>query len=206
MQPEDRQRWWDERYRDADPDKLVPDDWVTRRLDPTGAPLRILELGAGIGHLSALLASRGHTVVATDISETAISVRFPKIRSIRLDHTDPLPFTDGTFDLVVADLCLHYFDAGTTSAILFEIERVLANDGTLLARVNSTNDVNHGAGKGVRIEPGFYQCDGHYKRFFDGPMIRRLWRRWRELEVAEQTIYRYHDPKVAYEVSARRPR
>lgn len=48
-----------------------------------------------------------------------------------------------------------------------EIKRILAPHGHLIARVNSTADINHGAGQGRKIEENFYFVEGYNKRFFD---------------------------------------
>ena len=208
MQQEDRERWWDERYVKADPDRLPLDDWVTPRLPAGREAARVLELGAGTGELSNLLASLGSRVVATDIAPTAVRYmeRFGEsFTALRLDHTQPLPFGDRFFAIVVADLCLHYFDEETTTSILAEIERVLTDDGLLLARVNSSEDVNHGAGEGTEVEPGFYESNGHYKRFFDEAMIRRFFRAWRDVDSRKCVIHRYGPGKVVYDISARVP-
>jgi hypothetical protein len=50
---------------------------------------------------------------------------------------------------MIADLSLHYFSWDETKKIVNEIKRVLKEDGFLLVRVNSVNDTNYGAGKGI---------------------------------------------------------
>ena len=146
--------------------------------------------------------------MATDISPTAVRYmeRFgDSFTALRLDHTQPLPFGDRSFAIVIADLSLHYFDHQTTASILEEIVRVLTVDGLLLARVNSSEDVNHGAGDGTEVEPGFYESNGHYKRFFDETMIRRFFSVWRDVDARKCFVERYGPRKVVYEISARVP-
>ena len=65
--------------------------------------------------------------------------------------TKGLPFADNFTDLMICDLNLHYFTEKTTFEILQEIKRVLKPGGILLFRVNSTKDVNHGAGEGKKL-------------------------------------------------------
>lgn len=43
--------------------------------------------------------------------------------------------------------------------ILNEIRRILVPGGHLLARVNSINDVNHGAGQGTEVEHHLYRTE-----------------------------------------------
>ena len=147
-------------------------------------------------------------MVATDIAPTAVRYmeRFgDEFTMLRLDHAEPLPFEDGSIDVVIADLCLHYFDERTTMAILAEIRRVLTADGLLLARVNSCEDLNHGAGEGVEVEPGFYESNGHHKRFFDEAMVDQFFGSWRDLETSKYVVHRYGPPKVVFEIVARVP-
>ena len=81
----------------------------------------------------------------------------------------------GTFDVVVADLCLHYFLEEETKQILREIQRILLPDGHLIFRVNSVNDKNHGAGEGVEVEHHVYEMGNRtLKSFFDEADIRLI--------------------------------
>jgi SAM-dependent methyltransferase len=127
---------------------------------------------------------------------------------VQHDLRDPFPFADASFGTVIASLCLHYFDWRTTVAAVAEIRRCLSPSGTFLCRVNSVNDVLHGAGQGEQIEPGFYRQHAQYadtKRFFTGEDLDRLFTGWQELHREEVTIHRYSQPKVAWEVVLVRP-
>ena len=80
---------------------------------------------------------------------------------------DGIPFDGNTFDVIIADLCLHYFREKDTFIVLNEIKRILTKNGYLIFRVNSINDVNHGAGEGKEIEHHLYETsDKRLKRFF----------------------------------------
>ena len=95
---------------------------------------------------------------------------------------------DAAFGLVLASLCLHYFDWRTTLAVVAESRRCLRTGGMLMCRINSLLDVNHGAQSGEEIEPHYYRAYGTYsdlKRFFDradvnacSPAVGKSWR-WR---------------------------
>ncbi len=78
------------------------------------------------------------------------------------------PFENNSCELIIADLCLHYFRENDTFKIINEIKRILAPNGHLILRVNSINDVNYGAGKGEEVERHLYLTeDNRLKRFFD---------------------------------------
>ncbi|TFV90226.1 class I SAM-dependent methyltransferase, partial [Oxalobacteraceae bacterium OM1] len=123
------------------------------------------------------------------------------------DLSRPLPFPDNAFDVIVASLCLHYFDWRTTRAAVADIARCLRPGGLLLCRLNSTNDVLHGAVGHREIEPNYYEVNGRYasrKRFFDRTAIDALFdAAWERIGVEERTILRYAEPKQAWELILR---
>lgn len=41
-----------------------------------------------------------------------------------------------------------------------EIKRILTPNGYLIARVNSVDDINYGAGQGEKLEENFFFCRG----------------------------------------------
>ena len=79
---------------------------------------------------------------------------------------------------------------------------MLSPGGLLLARVNSFEDSNHGAGEGRQIEPGFYLNNGQYKRFFDDQMIQRFFSEWTIGSCSRYDIARFGSPKNLYEIAA----
>ena len=75
--------------------------------------------------------------------------------------------------------------------------------------MNASDDVNHRAGEGEEIEPGFFRTpDPHFsetKRFFDEPMVRAaVAGAFKLLHVEHVTITRYRQPKRAWECLGRR--
>jgi SAM-dependent methyltransferase len=169
----------------------------------------LLELGCDTGGDTAWLSEQGFDVVAGDIALPALrdcASAAPRARLLQFDLRRPLPFRGEAFDVVVASLCLHYFDWATTERAVGEVHRCLRPGGLLLFRGNSVRDVNHGADAGIEIEPGLRRVHGTYseeKRFFDRPDLERLFTRgsWHWLSCRETTIARYAAPKVAWELA-----
>ena len=153
---------------------------------------KVLELGCGCGHDSAYLAQLGYSVTATDFSEEALNICYqlaPSVTHLQVDVRRPLPFPNNSFHFVVASLSLHYFDWQQTEAIEKEIRRCLKNKGVFFVRLNSTNDVHHGAVGYKEIEPNLYLVHGKQKRFFDRNSIGTLFSEaWRFLGIEEMIV------------------
>ncbi len=165
----------------------------------------VLELGCGHGWDTADLLSAGCNVIAIDISaenlaECARSV--PNAMLVQMDNGKPLPFADHSLPVILASLSLHYFSWDVTLQISSELRRSIQCNGLLLARFNSTNDHNYGAGSGLEIEPNFYQVETGTKRFFDEASVRRFLQEWDIQFLEENVIYRYQKPKYVWEAMA----
>jgi ubiquinone/menaquinone biosynthesis C-methylase UbiE len=101
-------------------------------------PGRALELAAGTGHTSLLLASLGFDLIATDVTaamlgrgreqlrERGLSARFVLGDAFRL------PFAEASFRLAVATRFLHLWPAREQRAIIAEMARVVEPGGAAL--------------------------------------------------------------------------
>ncbi|MCL2569616.1 MAG: methyltransferase domain-containing protein [Firmicutes bacterium] len=186
---------------------VVYDDWLDKYLHMIPKDDVILELGCGRGNNVKYLLERGFDILATDFSENAInyvSKKFPKSKTMLLDVNNTFPFKNAQFSVIIADLCLHYFTQQKTEEILKEIKRVLRPNGILLARVNSKNDIEYGAGKGKKIEKDYYFVEGYNKRFFDIASAQRFFEIVGQTKVTETDISRYDKVKKAIEISVRK--
>jgi ubiquinone/menaquinone biosynthesis C-methylase UbiE len=86
-------------------------------VDPQ-AGQRALDVGCGPGALTALLVARlsADTVSVIDPSEpfvAAAQARFPNVL-VRKGFAEELPFTDGSFDVTLAQLVVHFFSSCTS--------------------------------------------------------------------------------------------
>lgn len=99
------------------------------------AGLRVLDVGCGAGPLTAWLVDRGAVVTAMDVSpemvRLATNMVGERARFVVADLAQPLSFADdGSFDLVVASLVMHYVE--DWDAVLREFHRVLDADGVIV--------------------------------------------------------------------------
>jgi SAM-dependent methyltransferase len=110
-----------------------------------------LDFGCGEGRIGRLLASLGHRVAAIDASPAMAGLAHARAGAPPVCAADgtALPFPGGTFDLVVAYMCLHDIDDLPGAAA--EISRVLVPGGILCAAiVHPLNSAGAFAGR----EPG----------------------------------------------------
>ena len=119
-----------------------PADAVRWALAPLGqdlAGLRVLDLGAGTGKLTALLTELGADVTAVEPDESMLAElrgQLPAARAVRA-AAEAIPLPDGSADAVLCGQSLHWFDLPRA---LPEIARVLVPGGVLAALWNSDDD------------------------------------------------------------------
>lgn len=150
---------------------------VSPYLPATG---KILELGAGLGQDSNFFVKAGYEVVCTDIETTSlvdslsniVDEHKKRITVDRVDLREPLPYENGSFDVVYAHLSLHYFGREMTQKIVNEIERVLKPGGLFAFITNSIHDPEYRTG--LELEPDFFQIGKVTKRYFSLDYTRQL--------------------------------
>ncbi len=202
--------YWDEIHKDYNRENIKVDDWLDRFDDIIEATTKpILDLGCGGGNDTLYLINKGKKVISCDQSQSAISnikKNFPEVYDVKcFNMLDGIPFEDESFEVVIADLCLHYFLEKDTLRILDEINRILQPGGHMILRVNSVNDVLHGAGDGKEIEHHVYEMEGKtIKRFFDEDDIRYFFKDFDIEYMKEEIMTRYKLEKRLYRVCVRK--
>ena len=202
--------YWEQIFAGNREQKIQTDDWLDDFdgiIQACSTP--VLDLGCGFGNDTLALMQKGKRVIACDQSENALSNLRRNIPDVygtkRVNMLDGLPFADQSFEIVIADLCLHYFTKADTLRILGEIRRVLVPGGHLFVRVNSVNDVNYGAGQGEEIEHHLYLNEnGCLKRFCDEADIRGLFSAVEIEYLREERMTRYAADKYLYRAVMRK--
>ncbi len=207
---ENSKKYWEDVHQSYDSTKIKVDDWLERFDDIIMASTRpIMDLGCGGGNDTKYLTEKGKQVIACDGSEHAIAnlkANFPDIREARcMDMLEGFDFEDESFEVIIADLCLHYFGEKDTEMIISELKRILLPGGHIILRVNSINDVNHGAGQGKEIEYHVFESSqGTMKRFFDEADIRKFFKEFEIEYLKEEIMSRYRLEKRLYRVCVRK--
>ena len=125
------------RYRPDYPIGAV--GWALAAAAPDPARMRVLDLGAGTGKLTATLLGLGARVTAVEPDEAMLGElrrRCPQARALH-GSAEAIPLPDGTVDAVLCGQALHWFDMDRA---LPEIARVLVPGGALAALWNSDDD------------------------------------------------------------------
>lgn len=203
--------FWNEKYREGiinTREDIVTDDWLNKFEHYTASCSTVLDLGCGSGNDTQVFLEKGKKVTVCDQSEICIeNIKriFPELLAAECFHMPGVfPFQENAFDVICADLCLHYFIEKDTFDILNELKRILVPDGYLLVRVNSVNDTNHGAGAGEETESHLFRTeDGMLKRFFDEKDVKHFFSEFDILFCEEQDMNRYKALKKVYTVCLR---
>lgn len=138
----------------------------------------ILELGCGVGRDAEFFAKCGHNIIATDASEIVIEqdrkhFADSGIKFDVLDMLNSLPYPDNTFDVVYANLSLHYYSNDDTKRIVKDIKRVLKADGLLAFACKSVENLELGNGEEVE-ESVYVSGSGHVRHLFSEAYTKQL--------------------------------
>ena len=121
------------------PYKTVPENWF-----PALTGLNVLGLASGGGQQMALLSAAGAKCTLMDISEAQLAAdrltaerEGYEIELLRGDMTEPFPFENGTFDLIVHPVSNQYIRE--VEPVFAECARVLKPGGLLLCGLPTAN-------------------------------------------------------------------
>lgn len=198
--------YWNNIHKEYNRNQIKFDEWLNdfdEIINNCKTP--ILDLGCGSGNNTLYLINKNKKVIAADLSSNAITniiKNFPEIYDTKcFNMLDGFPFKDNSFEVIIADLSLHYFKKQDTEKIVKDLKRILCKNGYLIIRVNSINDVNHGAGQGLEIEKHLFQTeDGRLKRFFDENDIREIFKNFNIIYLTEEIMTRYKLEKRLFRV------
>ena len=121
---------YDDELWELVPEDRVPPPELCAWLASLEPARHALDLGCGDGAVSSAI--RAETLTLADVSAVALErarSRLPRAEAVELDPDAPLPFADGTFDLVVSTETLEH--VRDVQLFLSEVRRVLEPGGLL---------------------------------------------------------------------------
>ena len=186
-------------------EEVFVNEWLERYLPllTQSKSLTILDLGCGVGNATYYLLKEKFNVISCDVSGSALKwmhKHLPHASIFQCDFLGGLPLRSNSCHVIIADSCLHYFSWDETQKIIKELYRILASNGYILLRVNSTKDKNYGAGQGKQIERNYYLRNGRLKRFFEETELRKLFKEMRIVTLREVSTNRFGKLKHQWEL------
>jgi ubiquinone/menaquinone biosynthesis C-methylase UbiE len=104
-------------------------DKIKKHIAP---PAKFLEIGCGIGNVSAFLAQKGYSVTGCEYHQEAISMAWPGFQLVQCD-ANRLPFDDRSFDIAgLFDVIEHFQD---DISLLGEAFRIVKDGGIIAITV-----------------------------------------------------------------------
>lgn len=164
-----------------------------------GKSSKVLDLGCGNGRDSRFFAHAGCYVVAVDISGVIIEKnknqrQIESVKYKQMDISRGLGFKSWSFDLVFANLSLHYYSDDLTKYVFQEATRVLKVGGLMAFSCKSVNDFHFGNGQ--EIEKNLFVSDtGHVRHLFTLDYTKLLLKTNLELELLEEIDEEYNNEK-----------
>lgn len=118
---------------------------------------RVLEVGCGNGKTLDAMVCKGWSVVAIDISPTAVEVCRKRMPGVEFHVADvrALPFTGASFDAAFAFHVIGHLAGGEREKAVRELSRVVRPGGCVFFRSFSVEDMR--CGRGREVEPGTFQ-------------------------------------------------
>lgn len=186
----------DEYWKEHIKKPLEEDNWLDDYREYFFNSGLCLDLGCGIGQYTKKIMSYGYTVVSADISKIALNVvKEFNNNVIEIDMQNPLPFDNNKFDIVFANLSIHYFDDKTTKNLMNEIKRILKKDGLFIGSVNGIQGLKVIKDTATEIEPHYYYNKNKSIRLFDKSDLKKYLSPFQIIEISEKEIIRFNHQK-----------
>lgn len=162
----------------------------------------VLDLGCGIGQHTDYWFANGFDVISTDISAVALEElkrRTPGAKIMQIDMRERLPFDDEAFQIVFANLSIHFFDKKTTHKLAGEIKRILKTGGFFIGSVNSSKAYEFVKDKAQVLDENYYLIGERYIRLFDRKSFDLFFHDFKTVSLEETHITRFKGDKDMWE-------
>lgn len=186
----------DEYWKEHINKNLEEDIWIDDYKDYFDKKGLCLDLGCGIGQFTKRIMDYGDSVVSADISNIALNkVKEFNNNIINVDMRKNLPFKNDEFDIVFANLSIHYFSDIETKNLVEEIRRILKKDGLFIGSVNGIQGYEKIKETAEILDHHYYLNKGKYIRLFDVQDIEKYLSNFDILKVEEKETIRFEHKK-----------
>ena len=186
----------DEYWKEHINKKLEDDIWIKNYREYFNGKGKCLDLGCGIGQYSKELMSYGYEVISADISYIALEkVKEFNDNVVKVDMKEELPFSEKEFDLVFANLSIHYFSDEDTKKLMLEIKRILKEDGLFIGSVNGIQGYEKIKDTAVELEKHYWFNKNKYVRLFDKYDLEKYLDVFEILNIEEKETVRFNHKK-----------
>ena len=186
----------DEYWKEHINKKLEDDIWIRNYREYFSGEGKCLDLGCGIGQYTKELMSYGYEVTSADISNIALEkVKEFNDNIVKVDMKEELPFSENEFDLVFANLSIHYFSDEDTKKLMLEIKRILKEDGLFIGSVNGIQGYEKIKDTAVELEKHYWFNKNKYVRLFDKDDLEKYLDIFDVLNIEEKETVRFNHKK-----------
>ena len=155
-----------------------------------------LDLGCGIGQYSKWFMENGYEVISSDISKIALEkVKEFNSNVVNVDMREKLPFADNKFDIVFANLSIHYFSDSDTKSLMNEIKRILKKDGLFIGSVNGIQGLEKIKETAKELDYHYYYNKDKYIRLFDVEDLKKYLNVFDIIKIDERETIRFDHKK-----------
>ncbi len=186
----------DEYWKEHVNKKLEDDIWIKDYKQYFSGQGKCLDLGCGIGQYSKELMNYGYEVISADISDIALKkVKEFNDNIVNVNMKEKLPFIDNSFDLVFANLSIHYFSDNDIKKLMNEIKRILKQDGLFIGSVNGIQGYEKIKDTAVELERHYWFNKNKYVRLFDKEDLNKYLGIFEILNIEEKETIRFEHKK-----------
>lgn len=194
--------YWKNHLKTNEGEKLdfLDDLWIIKYEDIINRITKgkALDLGCGLGQYTKYLFDKGFDVISADISIEALNKVKENINEaniVQLDMSQPLKFDNDTFELVFANLSIHYFDENTTKSLVKEIKRIVKNNGYFIGTVNSSKGYEFIKDHAIKLDENYYFSNGRNIRLWNKEQFDYFFEEFTLIKLEEEKTSRWNRPK-----------
>lgn len=197
--------YWDDLYWEKhlkEDLENIEELWIKKYENILPQTGKVLDLGCGVGQYTKYFLDKNYEVVATDISYKALEYlknKYSNVETIKQDMTKSFNIKDNEFDIVFANLSIHFFNEKDTINLLKEIKRILKPNGLFIGSVNSTKAYEFIKDHVTPIQENYYNSNGRLVRLWNEEEFNKFFKDYEKVLLNEIIETRFNKQKNMWE-------